>query len=160
MKNQENEHNSFGNDFDSNLTIVHPEFTEFDIDDSNTEASFFHEVEATFDQSDNIFAIHNDHYSTDSEHGRTLLSAFLRMIPDSTNEAAKVFLLDKGVLLLKEDNPLFEDMLSIIYSNVIVIACKESIKEYSIDAHEKVEILPANRIAADMINAGSVLQLG
>jgi hypothetical protein len=76
--------------------------------------------------------IKHDYYSTDSDHGRDILAGFLSNLADSSFNSIVVYLIDKGVKLLDEENPLFDKMLRLIEKSETVIATEESIELYNV----------------------------
>ena len=76
--------------------------------------------------------IKHDYYSTDSDHGRDILAGFLSNLADSSFSSIVVYLIDKGVKLLDEENPLFDKMLRLIEKSETVIATEESIELYNV----------------------------
>ena len=76
--------------------------------------------------------IKHDYYSTDSEHGREILSGFLTSLISSPYNSIVIYLLDKGVKLLDESNLLYNKMLRVIEKSDMVVAAEESINEYGI----------------------------
>ena len=76
--------------------------------------------------------IKHDYYSTDSDHGRELLAGFITNLADSSFDSIVVYLIDKGVKLLDEENPLFDKMLRLIEKSEAVIATEESIEVYNV----------------------------
>lgn len=76
--------------------------------------------------------IKHDYYSTDSDHGRELLAGFITNLADSSFDSIVVYLIDKGVKLLDEENPLFDKMLRLIEKSEAVIATEDSIEVYNV----------------------------
>lgn len=76
--------------------------------------------------------IKHDYYSTDSDHGRELLAGFITNLADSSFDSIVVYLIDKGVKLLDEENPLFDKMLRLIEKSEAVIATEDSIEIYNV----------------------------
>ena len=76
--------------------------------------------------------IKHDFYSTDSDHGRDILAGFISNLADSSFNSIVVYLIDKGVKLLDEENPLFDKMLRLIEKSETVIATEESIELYNV----------------------------
>ena len=76
--------------------------------------------------------IKHDYYSTDSDHGRELLAGFITNLADSSFNSIVVYLIDKGVKLLDEENPLFDKMLRLIEKSEAVIATEDSIEVYNV----------------------------
>ena len=76
--------------------------------------------------------IKHDYYSTDSEHGREILSGFLTTLADSSYSSIVIYLIDSGVKLLDKDNPLYSKMKHLIEMSKTVIATDESIELYNV----------------------------
>ena len=76
--------------------------------------------------------IKHDYYSTDSDHGREILSGFLTSLTDSSYSSIVIYLIDNGVKLLDEENPLYDKMLRLIEKSETVIAAEESFDEYNV----------------------------
>lgn len=84
------------------------------------------------DNATKYILIKHDYYSTDSDHGRELLAGFITNLADSSFDSIVVYLIDKGVKLLDEENPLFDKMLRLIEKSEAVIATEESIEVYNV----------------------------
>ncbi len=84
------------------------------------------------DNATKYLLIKHDYYSTDSDHGRELLAGFITNLADSSFDSIVVYLIDKGVKLLDEENPLFDKMLRLIEKSEAVIATEESIEVYNV----------------------------
>ena len=105
--------------------------------------------------------IKHDYYSSDSDHGRELLSAFLSALCNSSYTSIVVYLIDTGTLLLDDSNPLYEEFLRLSGKAEMVIAPKESLDQYGIILSNdiKVETLPAGSISEDLICIPNLLIL-
>lgn len=105
--------------------------------------------------------IKHDYYSSDSDHGRELLSAFLSALCNSSYTSIVVYLIDTGTLLLDDSNPLYEEFLRLSGKAEMVIAPKESLDQYGIilSSDIKVETLPAGAISEDLICIPNLLIL-
>ncbi len=105
--------------------------------------------------------IKHDYYSSDSDHGRELLSAFLSALCNSSYTSIVVYLIDTGTLLLDDSNPLYEEFLRLSGKAEMVIAPKESLDQYGIilSSDIKVETLPAGSISEDLICIPNLLIL-
>ncbi|MCR4702528.1 MAG: hypothetical protein K5665_02565 [Saccharofermentans sp.] len=105
--------------------------------------------------------IKHDYYSSDSDHGRELLSAFLSALCNSSYTSIVVYLIDTGTLLLEDSNPLYEEFLRLSGKAEMVIAPKESLDQYGIilSSDIKVETLPAGSISEDLICIPNLLIL-
>ena len=76
--------------------------------------------------------IKHDYYSTDSEHGREILSGFLTNLAASSYSSIVIYLIDSGVRLLDKENSLYGKMKYLIERSKTVIATDESIELYNI----------------------------
>lgn len=105
--------------------------------------------------------IKHDYYSTDSAHGREMLSSFISALCESQYNSIILYLTDKGTLLLDEDNPLYSDAVKLINRSEIVIADKESIDQYEVDCSEnpKVCIRSLRSLTEDLIYLSDILVL-
>ena len=105
--------------------------------------------------------IKHDYYSTDSEFGKQLLRTFLNSLCSSSYNSIVVYLIDKGTKLLDKTNPLYENMLSLSKRSELVIADKDSIDEYSVDAGLDSEIAyqTSHSISEDLIYLADILVL-
>ena len=105
--------------------------------------------------------IKHDYYSSDSDNGRDLLSGFFSVLSDSSYSSIIVYLIDKGVLLLDKNNPLYNDMLSFLDRTDSVIADNDSIGYYGITDYRnsKIVLQSAHSIAEDLIYISDILIL-
>ena len=76
--------------------------------------------------------IKHDYYSSDNEHGRTILGTFLSALCSSSFNTVIVYLIDRGTKLLDSSNPLYNSMCLLSERAEMVIACKESLENYHI----------------------------
>ena len=104
--------------------------------------------------------IKHDYYSSDSDNGREMLSAFLAGLCESSFHLV-IYLVDTGTKLLDKSNQLFEDMLPLIEKSEMVIADMESIYIYSVNVldNAKIEKQSMRSIAEDLIYLPDVLIL-
>ena len=59
------------------------------------------------DSSSKTVLIKHDYYSSDTVHGRELLSSFLSSLRKASYGSLIIYLVDSGTLLLDKSNPLF-----------------------------------------------------
>ena len=113
------------------------------------------------DNSSKYVLIKHDYYSTDSDHGRDMLSCFLDGLCGSSSKTVTVYLVDKGTLLLERSNPLFEKMKCLTDKAETVIAENESLIVYGveIDENPKIEIHSMRSIAEDLVCLPGILTL-
>lgn len=105
--------------------------------------------------------IKHDYYSTDSDHGRELLAGFITNLADSSFDSIVVYLIDKGVKLLDEENPLFDKMLRLIEKSETVIATAESIEVYNVvfSKTQKISVESFMSVTEDITYLGNLLTL-
>ena len=86
--------------------------------------------------------IKHDYYSSDSDHGREMLKSIFNALAHSEFNSLIIYLVDKGTLLLDNNNPLFDIFQKLISKSEIVIADDESITKYQIscDLDSKISI--------------------
>ena len=105
--------------------------------------------------------IKHDYYSTDSDHGRELLAGFISNLADSSFNSIVVYLIDKGVKLLDEENPLFDKMLRLVEKSETVIATEESIEVYNVvfSKTQKISIESFMSVTEDITYLNNLLTL-
>lgn len=105
--------------------------------------------------------IKHDYYSTDSDHGRELLAGFITNLADSSFDSIVVYLIDKGVKLLDEENPLFDKMLRLIEKSEAVIATEESIEVYNVvfSKTQKISVETFMSVTEDITYLDNLLTL-
>lgn len=105
--------------------------------------------------------IKHDFYSTDSDHGREFLSGFLTSLADSSYNSIVIYLIDKGVKLLDEENPLYDKMLRLLEKSETVIAAEESFDEYnvSLPVTRKISIESIMSVTEDITYLDNLLTL-
>lgn len=113
------------------------------------------------DSSSKTVLIKHDYYSSDTVHGRELLSSFLSSLRKASYGSLIVYLVDSGTLLLDKSNPLFEQMKLLSAKAEMIIAADESISFYGIEDtdNSKVIIQSMDLIAEDLICLTDVLIL-
>ena len=105
--------------------------------------------------------IKHDYYSTDSDHGRELLAGFITNLADSSFDSIVVYLIDKGVKLLDEENPLFDKMLRLIEKSEAVIVTAESIEVYNVvfSKTQKISVESFMSVTEDITYLDNLLTL-
>ena len=105
--------------------------------------------------------IKHDYYSSDSDHGREMLKFIFNALAHSEFKSLIIYLVDKGTLLLDNNNPLFDIFQMLISKSEIVIADDESITKYQIscDLDSKISIQAFSSIAEDIVFLQNVLTL-
>ena len=99
------------------------------------------------DNSTKYVLIKHDYYSTDSEHGREILSGFLTSLINSSYNSIVIYLIDKGVKLLDESDPLNSKMNRLIEKSESVIAAEDSIIRYNVDLSNESKIVQESLIS-------------
>ena len=96
--------------------------------------------------------IKHDYYSTDSDHGREILSCFLTSLINSSYNSIVIYIIDKGVKLLDEANPHNKKMLRLIEKSDTVVVAEDSVNEYKVDLldNSKISLENIQAIAADI----------
>ena len=105
--------------------------------------------------------IKHDFFSSDSDHGRELLSELISGLCESTYNTIIVYLTDKGTRLLDENNPLSDDILRLTERSELIAVSKESIEEYNVSAPSDTKIVTqsSRAIAEDIIYLNNLLIL-
>ena len=113
------------------------------------------------DTSSKYVLIKHDYYSSDSEHGRDMLKSIFNALAHSEFKSLIIYLVDKGTLLLDNNNPLFDSFHALISKSEIVIADDESITKYQIscDLDPKISIQAFSSIAEDIVFLQNILTL-
>lgn len=105
--------------------------------------------------------IKHDYYSTDSDHGREILSNFLTGLINSSYSSIVIYLIDKGVKLLDRTDPLNGKMNRLIEKSESVIAAEDSICQYNVDLSNESKVVQESlsSITADLIFLDNILIL-
>lgn len=113
------------------------------------------------DTSTKYVLIKHDFYSTDSDHGREILSGFLTSLINSSYNSIVVYLVDKGVKLLDELNPLYSKMLQLKEKAEMVVLSEDSLIQYDVIVAEspKLAFESISSIAEDIMYLDAVLIL-
>ena len=113
------------------------------------------------DTSSKYVLIKHDYYSSDSDHGREMLKSIFNALSHSEFKSLIIYLVDKGTLLLDNNNPLFDIFQTLISKSEIIIADDESIIKYQIscDLDPKISIQAFSSIAEDIVFLQNVLIL-
>ena len=104
--------------------------------------------------------IKHDYYSTDSDHGRDILSNFLTSLINSSDSIV-IYLIDKGVKLLDSDNPLNSKMHRLIEKSESVIVSEDSIIQYDVNFSDDAKVVQESllSITADIVFLDHLLTL-
>ena len=113
------------------------------------------------DNSTKYVLIKHDYYSTDSEHGREILSGFLTSLINSSYNSIVIYLIDKGVKLLDESDPLNNKMNRLIEKSESVIAAEDSIILYNVNLSNESKIVQESltSITSDIVYLDHLLIL-
>lgn len=113
------------------------------------------------DTSSKYVLIKHDYYSSDSDHGREMLKSVFKVLANSEFKNLIIYLVDKGTLLLDNNNPLFDSFQSLILKSEMVIADDESLTKYQVscDLDSKITIQAFSSIAEDIVFLSNVLIL-
>lgn len=113
------------------------------------------------DNSTKYVLIKHDYYSTDSEHGREILSGFLTSLINSSYNSIVIYLIDKGVKLLDESDPLNSKMNRLIEKSDSVIAAEDSIILYNVNLSNESKIVQESltSITSDIVYLDHLLIL-
>lgn len=113
------------------------------------------------DNSTKYVLIKHDYYSTDSEHGREILSGFLTSLISSSYNSLVIYLIDKGVKLLDESDPLNNKMNRLIEKSESVIASEDSIILYNVNLSNASKIVQESltSITSDIVYLDHLLIL-
>ena len=105
--------------------------------------------------------IKHDYYSSDSDHGREMMSAFISCLCESQFDRIVIYLVDRGTALLNKDNPLFTDMKRLVNKAEIVIADEESASQYGLNLSDNPKVITRSfrSIAEDLIYLSDILVL-
>ena len=104
--------------------------------------------------------IKHDYYSSDSEHGRILLSDFLDSLIECGNKLAKVILIDSAVNLLN-DVSLAQKIEKLFTLSKSAFVCKESLTYFGVEyiSHGNIIVCPASDISMEIIDSGHLITL-
>ena len=113
------------------------------------------------DSSSKYVLIKHDYYSSDSAHGRQMLKSIFNVLEHSDFKNLIIYLVDKGTLLLDNNNPLFDSFQSLIPKSEMIIADDESLTEYQVSCEldSKISIQSFSSIAEDFVYLQNILIL-
>ena len=112
--------------------------------------------------------IKHDYYSSDTDHGRKILSAFLDSLAEcgntieitERNDHSKIILIDSAVKLLDIDELAYrlEKLFGLSRYSYI---CEESLAFYEVEytAHDNVVICSASDISMELMQTGNLITL-
>lgn len=157
MKNKEkliSNYDSFGEDIFSSgsAAILEKEDTELDI-----------YPDLLIDGSDGnlTVVIHHDYYSSNTDHGKILLKAFLEVLKDEFSKISRIYLIDSGVCLLDESNFLYDTFAQLLELDFDVVACSESMDNFRISSKLlNIRLSSMHDIALELLSSPYLINLG
>ena len=151
MKNKENQSNNLDSyaDLDSTGSA-----TAAIAEDTETNLNLFPDLILDDSNGNMTIVINHDYYSSDSEHGRELLGAFLDVLADEFSKVSRIFLIDSGVKLLDPSNKLYASFKALDDMEFSIVCCRESIDNYEIDFIKKNnnELISMHEIALELMS--------
>ena len=104
--------------------------------------------------------IKHDYYSSDTDHGRKILSTFFDSLAECGNTLSKIILIDSAVKLLDIDELAYrlEKLFGLSRYSYI---CEESLAFYEVEytAHDNVVICSASDISMELMQTGNLITL-
>lgn len=157
MKNKEkltSDFRNFGDDFltSGSTSILEKEDTELDL-----------YPDLLIDGSDGnlTVVIHHDYYSSNTDHGRILLKAFLEVLKDEFSKISRIYLIDSGVCLLDESNYLSDTFAQLLDLDFDVVSCSESMDNFRINSDAlNVRLMSMHDIALELLSSPYLINLG
>ena len=125
------------------------------------ELDIFPELIDTVSSAHKTVLIKHNYYSSDNEHGRVLLSAFLDVLSDESDEIAKIILIDSGAHLLVPQDTCHAKFMNILNSSVKLYVCRESLNRYEGEEpiQDSIELISAQSIALELLDSTNVITL-
>ena len=153
MKNKENQSNNLESYADLYSTGASSASTAI-AEGQETNLNLFPDLILDDSNGNLTIVINHDYYSSDSEHGRELLGAFLDILADEFSKVSRIFLIDKGVKLLDQSNKLYSAFKTLDDLEFSIVCCRESIDEYGIEFTKKNnnELLSMHDIALELMS--------
>ena len=105
--------------------------------------------------------IKHDYYSSDSDHGREILSNFLTSLINSSYSSIVIYFIDNGVRLLDTTNSLYQTTEALIEKSKNVIVSEESAAFYNVNIQKNINISmeSLSSITEDIIYLNGILIL-
>ena len=100
---------------------------------SNIELEYFPEKELSPNNKGLVVLFKHDYYSTNSPHGKELLSNILYSLNSDSISIAKILFVDSAVSLLDVDSIYNSDISSLLEKTQTAFVCSESLEEYRIE---------------------------
>lgn len=158
MRNKENNLSSnFGGNedlFDLSSTAV--------LEKDDTELDLYPDILLDGSSGNLTIVIHHDYYSSNTEHGKALLKAFIDVLKDEYNKISKIFVVDSGVCLFNPNNALFDCFTELCELDFDIVVCKESIDTFNIelDSFGNIRKLSMHEISLELLSAPYLFNLG
>ena len=106
-----------------------------------SDSSLQYESERQFSTSSDSLSIliKNNYYSSDSVHGRELLTKFLNKIIDSNMNISSIVIIDSGTLLLDSNSENLIQVSTLLERSFLGLVCEDSTFSYSVKIPENLE---------------------
>lgn len=111
---------------------------------NNIEFEFYPQKELELDKKGLVVLFKHDYYSSDSVHGRELLSNIIYFLNSERESISKLLFIDSGVFLLNPDYENSTEISMLIEKAQAVYVCSESIEEYIAPFSDKNNIILAD----------------
>ncbi|MCR4688631.1 MAG: DsrE family protein [Saccharofermentans sp.] len=134
-----------------------PEVAEFEDTELDLEPSFL-----DINRSENLIVLFkHDYYSTDTIHGRYLISKFIKSLINNPSKIDKLFFIDTSIRLLSEDSELADQIKELVSHAGSTYVCTESLQAYEITINDGLSFNQAlaSDIAAELIAADRVFTI-
>lgn len=129
---------------------------------NENELDIFPELIDTVSSAHKTILIKHNYYSSDNDHGRALLSAFLDVLSDESDEIAKIILIDSGAHLLVPQDPCHKKFRNIAGGgNIKLYCCRESLDRYADEEpiQDNIDLISAQSIALELLDSVNVITL-
>lgn len=111
---------------------------------SNIELEYLSEKELNPNNKGLVVLFKHDYYSTNSPHGKELLSNILYSLNSDSISIAKVMFIDNGVSLLDVDSIYNSDISSLLEKTQTAFVCSESLEEYRTELIDRNNLIVAD----------------
>ena len=114
-----------------------------------------------FDESGTLsILIKHDYYSSDNDHGRMLLGAFIDSLIESGDAICKVILIDSAVRLLSDDS-FSVKLVKLFALSKYTYICDDSLAYFDIEhaSHDNIIVCSASDISIELIQTDHLLTL-
>ena len=105
--------------------------------------------------------IKHDYYSSDTEHGRKILGAFLDTLAECGESISKIILIDSAVRIL-ENEMMYSRLDKLFALSRCSYICEDSLAEFDIEyiSHDNVILCSASDITMEIIQSEHLITLG